>query len=183
MPPMSKARKESRLLKMISFCCLFRRVALLGAAVFLTSCATNSSRQAAAADVELRFSGWDSVCIAKPDSRENGFATMYNASEVPERLARLNAGRTLAAVVVGLTYDENQVRDIGADWFSRLAPLGYQRVIVFRGSDQWPIAKLPIVYDSAISSGNDTRRVRDTHATTPSAARTDVAHPSVAAIR
>lgn len=157
--------------------------ALLAATLGVASCATNSSRQAAAVDVELRFYRWDSICIAKPDTRENGFAQIYDSAEVLEKLQRLNPGRHVAAVVVGYSYDEQQTRDIGAQWFRRLAPAGFQRVLVFRGSDQWPIARLPIVYDSGISSGNDTRKLSAADAQTPSAPRADAAHPSIAAIR
>lgn len=163
--------------------CWFRRVVLLGPALLMVSCATNHSKQAAAVDVELRFYRWDSVCIARPDTRENGFAQLYDATEVLAKIQSANVGRRVAAVVVGFSYDKQQTCDIGAEWHARLAPLGFQRVLVFRGSEQWPIAKLPIVYDSAISSGHDTRKYSDADAQTPSAPRADVAHPSIAAIR
>ncbi len=179
---MSKTRIESRLLKMILLCRWIRQVAWLCPVILLVSCATKSSRSAAAADVELRFFRWDSVCIAKPVTRANGFAEVLDAAEVIAQIERSTLGRGVAAVVVGFSYDEQQTRDIGAEWYRRLAPLGFQRVIVFRGTEQWPIAKLPIVYDSAISSVNDTRGLRP-NAATPSAPRADAAHPSIAAIR
>lgn len=161
----------------------FFRVVFLSPVLLIASCATQSSKQAAAVDVELRFYRWDSVYIAKPMVRENGFATVFNADEALSHLQQSDTSRGVAAVVVGVTYDAQQTRDIGAQWFAKLRPLGFQRVIVFRGSDHWPIAKLPIVYDSAISSGHDTRKLSDADAKTPSAPRADAAHPSIAAIQ
>ncbi|MGC3960935.1 MAG: hypothetical protein QM813_24265 [Verrucomicrobiota bacterium] len=162
-----------------SFC----QVVLLCPVLLIASCATQSSKHAAAADVELRFYRWDSIYIAKPVVRENGFATVFDTSGALAHLQQLTTGRDVAAVVVGLNYDTQQTRDIGAQWFAKLAPLGFQRVIVFRGTEQWPIAKLPIVYDSAISSVNDTRGLSRPNAQAPSAPRADAAHPSIAAIR
>ena len=59
----------------------------------MVSCATNHSKQAAAVDVELRFYRWDSVCIARPDTRENGFAQLYDATEVLAKIQSANVGR------------------------------------------------------------------------------------------
>lgn len=171
------------------WCCMkllsrsFCRFVLLCPILLIASCASQGSKQAAAVDVELRFYRWDSIYIAKPEVRENGFATVFETSEALTQLQQLNTGRAVAAVVVGLSYDTQQTRDIGAQWFAKLSPLGFQRVIVFRGSEHWPIAKLPIVYDSAISSGHDTRKFSDADAKTPSAPRADAAHPSIAAIQ
>jgi hypothetical protein len=156
----------------------------LGLIVFLvTSCATSGFRQSAAVNLELRFYAWDSVCITKPDTRENGFMPLLNATEIPQQIERLNPARDLAVVVVGYSYDDQQVREIGAQWYHRLTTSGFQRVVILRGSDALPTAGLPIVFDSAITLVNDTRGLRHPHAATPSAARADVAHPSIAAIQ
>jgi hypothetical protein len=156
--------------------------ALLLTTLMVTSCATTSFKQAEV-DLELHFYRWDSVCIAKPETRDNGFSILFAADEVSQQLNRMNIGRKLAAIVVGISYDEQQVRDIGRQWHERLAQQGFQRVVVLRGSDRWPIAKLPIVYDSAISFGHDTRDRSEQYAAAPTAARTDAAHSPGATIQ
>ena len=58
-------------------------------------------------------------------------------------------------VVVGSGFGDLQVRGTGVEWGKRLLALGYERVVVLRGTEEYPIAGLPIIYDSAISSGHD----------------------------
>lgn len=148
-----------------------------------TSCVTRGFKQSAAVDLELRFYTWEAVCIAKPDTRENGFIPLFTGAEVSSEIERLNPARGLAVVVVGYSYDQRQVHDIGTRWYHQLATLGFQRVVGLRGSDQLPIAGLPIVYDSAISSGHDPRGLPQPYTATPPATRADAAHSPIAAIR
>jgi hypothetical protein len=132
-----------RLAKKANYWCRYEIFELLVSAGFIVepslvivSCATNHSKQAAAVDVELRFYRWDSVCIAKPDTRENGFAQLYDATEVLAKIQSANVGRRVAGRGGGVQLRQaTDVRDIGAEWHARLAPLGFQRVLVFRGSD------------------------------------------------
>jgi hypothetical protein len=156
---------------------------LLLITLLATSCATSGFKQSAAVNLELRFNTWDAVCITRPDTRQAGFIPLFTAAEVPEQIERLNPARGLAVVVVGYSYDQQQVQDIGTRWYQQLATLGFQRVVALRGSDQLPIAGLPIVYDSAISSGHDPRGLPQPYAATPAAARADAAYSPVAAIR
>lgn len=149
-----------------------------------TSCATINFKPVATVDLELRFNTWESVCITKPDTRENGFIPVLTGPETLQAIQHLEISRRFAAIVVGNSYDAAQARNIGAQWFQQLAVLGFERVIVLRGSDAFPIARLPIVYDSAISSGDDKKsRRRYSHAPTSSAARTDAAHSSIVTVR
>jgi hypothetical protein len=159
------------------------RGALLLITLLATSCATSGFKQTAAVGLELRFYRWDSVCIAKPDTRENGFATLLDTTEVLQQIERLKPARDLAAVVVGYGYDDQQVRDIGAQWYQHLANSGFQRVVVLRGSDQLPTAGLPIIYDSAIAATVDPRGPNPPQAA-PTATTRSVGLPSsVAAVR
>jgi hypothetical protein len=158
-------------------------VALSLIAVCATSCVTTGFKQSAAVALELRFDTWAAVCITKPDTRENGFIPVLTGAETLQEIKRLNVPHGLAAVVVGYNYDEQQAFNIAAEWHKQLAELGFQRVVVLRGTDKRPIAGLPIVYDSAISSVNDTRGLLNPHAAASPTARADVAHPSIAAVR
>lgn len=169
--------------RLISLRCAIHFVALSLIAVFATSCATTGFKQSAAVALELRFDTWAAVCITKPDTRENGFLPVLTGAETLQEIKRLDVPHGLAAIVVGYNYDDKQVFDIATEWHKRLAELGFQRVVVLRGTDARPIAGLPIVYDSAISSVNDTRGLLHPHAAASPTTRADVAHPSIAAVR
>jgi len=140
-------------------------------------------KQSAAVTLELRFNTWDAVYIARPNTRENGFIPVLNTAEALQAIEQLKVAPRFAAVVVGYNYDERQVYDIGVEWFTRLSALGFERVVALRGSENFPIAGLPIVYDSAISSGHDTLPRGRPYAATPTAPRADVAHSPVAPVR
>ncbi len=150
-------------------------------ALLATSCATTGFREAKHTNLELRFYTWDSISIAKPDTRENGFVPVYKLSELPEQLARLNVPRELAVVVVVNNYDEKQAATIGEKFKGHLVAQGFKRVVALRGSDTKPIAGLPIAFDSAISSGHGQPRFTD--APTPSAVGADAANTSIASVR
>jgi hypothetical protein len=165
---------------------LLRRAFAVGSlllALLATSCATSGFKHSAAVTLELRFNTWDAVCISRPDTRENGFIPLFTAAEVPQQIERLNPVRGLAVVVVGYSYDQHQAWNIGAQWYQQLATLGFQRVVALRGSDELSIGGLPILYDSAISSGHDPRGFPPPYTATPPAARADAAHSPIAAIR
>jgi len=59
------------------------------------------------------------------------------------------------AVVVVSGFDDLQVRGTGVEWCKRLLAFGFERVAVLHGAEEYPIAGLPIIHDSAISSGHD----------------------------
>ena len=149
-------------------------------ALLATSCATTGFSEAKHTDLELRFYTWDSISIAKPDTREDGFMPVYQLSELPERLARLNVSRELAVVVVVNNYDEKQAAGIGVKFKGHLVAQGFKRVVALRGDDHMPIAGLPIAFDSAISSGHG--QPGFTHAPTPSAFGADAENTSVASV-
>ena len=149
-------------------------------ALLTVSCVTTGFKDAKRTDLELRFYTWDTISIAKPDMRENGFTPVYQLSELSEHLARLNVQRELAVIVVVNNYDEKQAASIGEKFKNHLADQGFKRVVALRGGDKMPIAGLPIAFDSAISSGHGQPRFTD--AATPSAAGADVADTSIASV-
>jgi hypothetical protein len=150
-------------------------------ALLAASCATTGFSEAKNTGLELRFYAWDSISISKPDTREDGFMPVYQLSELPAQLSRLNMPRELAVVVVVNNYDEKQAAGIGAKFRDHLSAQGFKRVVALRGSDQKPIAGLPIAFDSANSSGHGQPGFTD--ARTPSASGTDAANTSVASVR
>lgn len=149
-------------------------------ALLATSCATTGFKDAKRTDLELRFNTWDSISIAKPDTREDGFVPVYQLSELPEQLARLNIQHELAVIVVVKNYDEKQAAGIGAKFKDHLTAQGFKRVVALRGGDKTPIAGLPIAFDSAISSGHGQPRFTD--AATSPAPGTDAANTSIASV-
>ena len=119
------------------------------------SCAITGFKEAAAVSLELRFYRWDSVCIAKPDTRESGFIPVFNAAEAVHEIKQRNVPRELAVVVVGTGYTETQSAQIAAEWNKRLGAEGFRRVVVLRGNDGMKISGMPIIADFASISRDD----------------------------
>src|SRR4029077_6415106 len=83
-------------------------------------------------DVVLRFAGWNSIRITKPDTTEDGFMPVYNLDEAERVLGKPGIGRNLAVVVCGFGYgNEEEVKQQNA-WATVLSRLGYHRVTFVR---------------------------------------------------
>lgn len=124
-------------------------------ALLASSCATSGFKEASTVSLELRFYRWDSVCIAKPDTREGGFIPVLNAAEAMQEIKQRNVPRELAVVVVGTGYNETQSARIAAEWNKRLGAQGFRRVVILRGNDGMKISGMPIIADFASVSPDD----------------------------
>ena len=157
-------------------------------AVFLGGCASNQSarlkrfNESAAVNVELRFFRWDSIYMTRPDTRENGFLPLMNATQVATEIRKRNLKRNLAVVVVGYSYDEPQTAAIAEQWQKYLAAQNFKRVVVLRAGGGNSIDGLPIIRDLAINPGDAPKAFDPAKlATLPAAIGTDAANPPIAA--
>lgn len=129
---------------------------LLGVlALFASSCALTGFKEASAVSLELRFYRWDSICMMKPDTRENGFAPVFNVGEVTQEINQRQVPRDLAVVVVGTGYNDTQAAKIAAEWHKRLDAQGFRRVVILRGNDGMKLSGLPIIADFASATPSD----------------------------
>ena len=163
-------------------------LALAFLSVFLGGCASTQSarlkrfNESAAVNVELRFFRWDSIYMTRPDTRENGFLPLMNASQVAAEIRRRNLKRDLVAVVVGYSYDETQTSAIAEQWQKYLAAQNFKRVVVLRAGGGNSIDGLPILRDLAINPGDAPKAFDPAKlATLPAAIGTDAANPPIAA--
>ena len=118
-------------------------------ALLVTSCAITGFKETASVSLELRFYRWDSICMMKPDTKENGFSPVLNVDEVTQEITQRNVPRDLAVVVVGTGYNEMQSGKIAAEWHKRLGAQGFRRVVVLRGNDGMKTSGLPIIAEFA----------------------------------
>ena len=155
---------------------------ILGGCASPQSARTKRFNESAAVNVELRFFRWDSIYMTRPDTRENGFLPLMNATQVATEIRRRNLKRNLAAVVVGYSYDDAQTAAIAEQWQKYLAAQNFKRVVVLRAGGGNSIDGLPIIRDLAINPGDAPKAFDPAKlATLPAAIGTDAANPPIAA--
>lgn len=134
----------------LSLCLLLGLLALIA-----SSCAITGFKESSAVSLELRFYRWDSICMMKPDTRNNGFSPVFNVGEVTQEINQRKVARDLAVVVVGTGYNDTQSAKIAAEWHKRLDAQGFRRVVILRGNDGMKLSGLPIIADFASVTPND----------------------------
>ena len=107
----------------------FYLLALIGAAMFLTSCATNPAAKVAespkfqdesAADLVVHYSSDRTLYRLKPDAHEGAFYHIFNRQELCEQDAARAGKRDLAVVLIGY-YPKPELEAQAKPW--DLAPL------------------------------------------------------------
>src|ERR1041385_6240956 len=113
---------------------MFRYAGALLSILLFTSCSSTPANphgrfhEEAQADVILRFAGWNSIRITKPDTTEAGFMPVYNFEEAQKVLAKTAIGKNLAVVICGFAYKTDEEAKQQSTWSSVLGGLGYRRV-------------------------------------------------------
>lgn len=144
-------------------------------------------REGDAAALIVRFYGWNSIQIMRPDTRENGFLPVLDREGVVARLRSLQkADRNLAVVVLGAMFSKTQEQEIIQQWHQIVDPCGYPRLVVLRAGFKDNINGLRVVYDSAMNRADapptDGPALR-AFAQIAAAAGADGAHSPGAAVR
>ncbi len=139
---------------------MLRKLFLAAALIGLSSCSLTPPesgalgprfREGDAANLVVRFYGWNSIQITRPDTRENGFLPLLDRQGVAARLAHLPTRQSLAVVVLGSMFSKAQEQEIIRQWHEILDARGFQRLVLLRAGFRDEINGLRVVYDSAMN--------------------------------
>ena len=80
----------------------------------------------------LQFSSWDYTFLVRPQYTESGYLQQVHRETLNDVLNRLNVRRGTAVVVVGWTYNGDNLKKLVTDWKGILNGCGFQRVVILR---------------------------------------------------
>ncbi len=151
---------------------MFRRAGGVLAILLFTSCSSVQSvtrsgevrpkahrfHEETQTDMIVRFAGWNSIRILRPDTTEDGFIPVFNWEESQRVLAKPEIGRNLAVVVCGFGYRPDDEAKQQSRWASVLSELGYRRVTFVRMGrggrlNGWAILKDERLDRAAVTGG------------------------------
>jgi len=166
---------------------------LVSVAGFVTSCGSLSSEDwfagrhfhdAAEADVIVRFYGWNSIHLLRPDVREDGFLPKLDREGVARKLDRPDLGRGLAVVLMGYMFTKAEETQLIHDWDTLFSARGFRRVVLLRASSSDKVDGLLILHDSVMSAIHaEPQEFAVKVAAVPAAARADAANSSGRSVR
>jgi hypothetical protein len=106
--------------------------------------------ESSSANAVLQYSSWDYIFLVKPAFAENGFLQQVGRDNLNQVLDRCGVQREMAVVVVGWTYDAEDLYDLVAEWRNVLGRCGFQRVVVLRSNGQKQLDGSLIIDDSEL---------------------------------
>jgi len=80
----------------------------------------------------LQFSSWDYTFLTRPQYLEGGYLQQVHRESLNDVFNRLQVRRGTAVVVVGWTYNGDDLKKLVTDWKGILDGCGFQRVVVLR---------------------------------------------------
>jgi hypothetical protein len=102
----------------------------------------------------LQFSSWDYTFLTRPQYTESGYLQQVHRETLNDVLSRYNVRRGTAAVVVGWTYNGDDLKKLVKDWKGILGECGFQRVVVLRAQLGNKLNGSVIVDDSILHVGS-----------------------------
>lgn len=102
----------------------------------------------------LQFTSWDYTFLVRPQYTEAGYLQQIHRETLNGVLSRLNVRRGTAAVVVGWTYNGDELKKLVADWKGILNDCGFQRVVILRAQMGKQLNGSVIVDDSILHVGS-----------------------------
>ena len=143
-------------------------LALPGALLFLTSCATSSKTaqgpkfyEESAANLVVRYSSDQAIFRLKPDGHEGAFYRIYDRQTLCEADARRAGGRDLAVVLIGHQWTPELDRQVKQDWVDTLSKLNYRRIVILRSGDSDQVNGLRVVEDRRLAQAPSAPREID----------------------
>ena len=126
--------------------------------LLLQGCATSqgSSRanrrfnEGSSANAVLQFSTWDYIFLVKPAYQENGFLQQVNRDNLRQVLDRCEVQRNLAVVVIGWTYEGEDLYDLVGELRKVLGGCGFQRAVFVRANAQRKLDGSIVIDDSEL---------------------------------
>jgi type IV pilus biogenesis protein CpaD/CtpE len=106
------------------------------------------------ANAVLQFSSWEYTFLVRPQALEDGFLQQIHRDNLNGILSRLKVRRGMAVVVVGWTYNGEQLDKLVSDWKSILGGCGFQRVVVLRAQLGNKLNGSVVLDDSTIQIGS-----------------------------
>ncbi|MBI3848977.1 MAG: hypothetical protein HY298_01620 [Verrucomicrobia bacterium] len=101
-------------------------------------------------NVVLQFMTWDSILITRPEIRDNGFLQLYSRDNLSPMLTGPQVGHEMAVVMIGWTYQDEQLAQVVTDWKTLLNGCGFKRVVCLRAGPDNKIDGLPIIDDTSL---------------------------------
>ncbi len=102
----------------------------------------------------LQFSSWDYTFLVRPQYTESGYLQQIHRETLNGVLDRMNVRRGTAVVVVGWTYNGDDLKKLVTDWKGILDGCGFQRVVVLRAQMGNKLNGSVIVDDSLLHVGS-----------------------------
>ncbi len=102
----------------------------------------------------LQFSSWEYTFLTRPQYAEDGYLQQVHREDLNGIFNRLNVRRGTAVVVVGWTYNGDQLTKLVSDWKNILGGCGFQRVVVLRAQMGKKLNGSVVVDDSTLHVGS-----------------------------
>lgn len=102
----------------------------------------------------LQFSSWDYTFLTRPQYTEDGYLQQVHRGDLKGIFDRMNVRRGTAVVVVGWTYNGEQLTKLVTDWKNILGGCGFQRVVVLRAQMGKKLNGSVVVDDSTLHVGS-----------------------------
>src|SRR6185437_8326745 len=102
----------------------------------------------------LQFSSWKYTFLTRPQYAEDGYLQQVHREDLNGIFDRLNVPRGTAVVVVGWTYNGDQLTKLVTDWKNILGGCGFQRVVVLRAQMGKKLNGSVVVDDSTLHIGS-----------------------------
>lgn len=143
-----------------------KAVLSLSFVVFMSSCASSQKMELTLYGTEkdagprfaeegsvnavLQFSSWDYTFLTRPQYTEGGYLQQIHRETINDVLNRMKVRRGTVAVVVGWTYNGDDLKKLVADWKGILGGCGFQRVVILRAQMSTALNGSVIVDDSIL---------------------------------
>ena len=103
------------------------------------------------ANLVVQFYSWNQFHILRPEYREDGFLVPVNRSNFARHLQRLDTGRDLGVVVLGINYSPEEQARLIRQWETLLLQQGFARVVCLRGNGAQKIDGLVVLSDTSLT--------------------------------
>jgi hypothetical protein len=80
----------------------------------------------------LQFSSWDYTFLVRPQYTAGGYLQQVRRENINQVFDQMKVRRGTAAVVVGWTYNGDDLKKLVSDWKTILGECGFQRVVILR---------------------------------------------------
>lgn len=140
-----------------------KAVLLLSFVVSVSSCSTTPApvvdniphfHDDGSVNAVLQFSSWDYTFLIRPQYLQGGYLQQVRRDNIGNALDQLHVRRGTAVVIIGWTYNGDELNKLVADWKNILGGCGFQRVVAVRAQWGTKIDGSVIIDDSTLQVGS-----------------------------